>query len=160
MDANSKMNFLNNIPAGEVLNCPACGAANKATKSKCFVCGAALKAGTQEAAPADPRQEMASLDAAVEEKAPVAPKVEETLPPIGATEDKAPAFGGAKEELPPIGKVEEKTPAFGTVEEKKPSKGKTAPKAAEPEEESEVSAFAQGLPKWSLEPPQIAIRRR
>lgn len=34
------------------------------------------------------------------------------------------------------------------------------PEAPVQEEEEPLSAFAQGLPDWDLEPPQILVRRR
>ena len=48
--------------------------------------------------------------------------------------------------------TETSAPAFGSVENAVTDKTR---KYVEPN-----NAFAQGLPEWSLEPPQVAIRRR
>ena len=161
MDANSKMNFLNNLPAGDVISCPVCGTANKATKEKCFVCSAVLKTAAQTGAPAATAVEQVSFKAVAEEKHPPVGKTVEKLPPISKAEKNAPAFGTMEEKLPSVGEVEDKSPAFGAVEEKNPkSKTPAIPRVEEDDDRTEVCAFAQGLPKWSLEPPQVAIRRR
>ena len=71
--------------------------------------------------------------------------------------DTAPAFATA-EETPAVSQ----SPAFSSVEEKS-SKVKAPAFVSVPvaqEEEEPKSAFAQGLPEWSLEPPMMVVRRK
>ena len=79
------------------------------------------------------------------ESAPAFAPAAEPAPAATSTES-VPAFAPAKDPAP----VSEATPAFAPV--------KPAQKAEQIEEP--ISAFAEGLPSWSIEPPQIMVRRR
>lgn len=99
MDAKSKANFINSVGSVEMVNCPACGSANKANRSVCFLCGA----------------------------------------PMHATE----GAETSKQEFASIDQNSQEAPAVVQKPYVEPS-----------------CAFAEGLPDWSIEPPQLGVRRR
>ena len=134
MDARSKASFVNAVADGQLLVCPNCQFGNPLDSRFCIKCGHQLK----ENKPVD--------------TAPAFASVEET-PAVS----QSPAFTSV-EETPAVSQ----SPAFAAVEEKA-AKTKAPAFASVPvvqEEEEPKSAFAQGLPEWSLEPPMMVVRRK
>lgn len=134
MDAN----FSN--PVNEnVTFCPQCGAKNHADSRFCLSCGQELNAAA-EAAPA------------------FAPVAEEA--PSADISSSSPAFASVEE--PAVEDISSSTPAFAAAEE---TAAQSAPAFAAVEEVKSVSyeepksAFAEGLPSWTIEPPQVMVRR-
>lgn len=136
MDATSNANLINSVAEGTTIPCPACGAALPPDSQFCTVCGQVLE---QKAPEAD---------------APAFAPVEEETPAFAPVEEDAPAFAPVEEEAPAFAPAEEETPAFAPAEEEVPAK---APKHAYVEP---VSVFADGLPAWDIEPPQVVVRKR
>lgn len=151
MDAKSKVNFIHSVADGQKIPCPKCGALNRTGARFCITCGAAL--------------------GQAEEPAPV---VEELIcPKCGTVNESGYKFcvscgtpleqGDAPKEEPdaPFAPIKEVAPK----KEEEPSEPKqAAPVAAVffqvEEEEEEVSIFAEGLPAWDIEPPQMLVRRK
>ena len=134
MDARSKASFVNAVADGQLLVCPNCQFGNPLDSRFCIKCGHQLK----ENKPVD--------------TAPAFASVEET-PAVS----QAPAFASV-EETPAVSQ----SPAFASVEET-PAVSQSPAFASVPvvqEEEEPKSAFAQGLPEWSLEPPMMVVRRK
>ena len=164
MDARSKASFINAVADGQLLVCPNCQFGNPLDSRFCIKCGHQLK----ENKPVD----TAPAFAAVEEtpaasQSPAFASVEES-PAVS----QSPAFASVEEtpavsQSPAFASVEEtpavsQSPAFAAVEEKA-AKTKAPAFASVPvvqEEEEPKSAFAQGLPEWSLEPPMMVVRRK
>ncbi len=102
---------------------------------------------------------------------------EESAPAFAASEENnTPAFSEASDfadaaeldstiiQSPKIKPLEKTAaPAFGSVEENKEEAEKAEPAAEEKKARKayteEDFAFATGLPEWSLEPPQVMVRR-
>ena len=134
MDARSKASFVNAVADGQLLVCPNCQFGNPLDSRFCIKCGHQLK----ENKPVDTTPAFAA--------------VEET-----SAVSQSPAFASV-EETPAVSQ----SPAFAAVEEKA-AKTKAPAFASVPvvqEEEEPKSAFAQGLPEWSLEPPMMVVRRK
>ena len=134
MDARSKASFVNAVADGQLLVCPNCQFGNPLASRFCIKCGHQLK----ENKPVD--------------TAPAFASVEET-PAVS----QSPAFTSV-EETPAVSQ----SPAFASVEET-PAVSQSPAFASVPvvqEEEEPKSAFAQGLPEWSLEPPMMVVRRK
>ena len=134
MDARSKASFVNAVADGQLLVCPNCQFGNPLDSRFCIKCGHQLK----ENKPVDTTPAFAS--------------VEET-PAVS----QSPAFTSV-EETPAVSQ----SPAFASVEET-PAVSQSPAFASVPvvqEEEEPKSAFAQGLPEWSLEPPMMVVRRK
>ncbi len=134
MDARSKASFINAVADGQLLVCPNCQFGNPLDSRFCIKCGHQLK----ENKPVDTTPAFAA--------------VEET-----SAVSQSPAFASV-EETPAVSQ----SPAFAAVEEKA-AKTKAPAFASVPvvqEEEEPKSAFAQGLPEWSLEPPMMVVRRK
>ncbi len=134
MDARSKASFVNAVADGQLLVCPNCQFGNPLDSRFCIKCGHQLK----ENKPVD--------------TAPAFASVEET-PAVS----QSPAFTSV-EETPAVSQ----SPAFASVEET-PAVSQSPAFASVPvvqEEEEPKSAFAQGLPEWSLEPPMMVVRRK
>ena len=134
MDARSKASFINAVADGQLLVCPNCQFGNPLDSRFCIKCGHQLK----ENKPVD--------------TAPAFASVEET-PAVS----QSPAFTSV-EETPAVSQ----SPAFASVEET-PAVSQSPAFASVPvvqEEEEPKSAFAQGLPEWSLEPPMMVVRRK
>ena len=134
MDARSKASFINAVADGQLLVCPNCQFGNPLESRFCIKCGHQLK----ENKPVDTTPAFAA--------------VEET-----SAVSQSPAFASV-EETPAVSQ----SPAFAAVEEKA-AKTKAPAFASVPvvqEEEEPKSAFAQGLPEWSLEPPMMVVRRK
>lgn len=134
MDARSKASFINAVADGQLLVCPNCQFGNPLDSRFCIKCGHQLK-----------------------ENKPV-----DTTPAFAAAEEtsavsQSPAFASV-EETPAVSQ----SPAFASVEET-PAVSQSPAFASVPvvqEEEEPKSAFAQGLPEWSLEPPMMVVRRK
>ena len=134
MDARSKASFVNAVADGQLLVCPNCQFGNPLDSRFCIKCGHQLK----ENKPVDTTPAFASV---------------EESPAVS----QSPAFASV-EETPAVSQ----SPAFAAVEEKA-AKTKAPAFASVPvvqEEEEPKSAFAQGLPEWSLEPPMMVVRRK
>ena len=144
MNGISNADFVNSAAAGKAVQCQFCGAQNQYGNKFCIKCGHALIYASPRSAP--------PAAAAKPEK-----KAEPGTP-----------FAAAKPEK----KTEPGTPFAAAKPEKKAKPG-TPFAAAKPEkktafetfeevlkEQEEVSVFAQGLPEWDLEPPQIMVRRK
>ena len=154
MDAN----IINTVASGAGITCPNCNTMNEADSLFCFVCGTKLA----DVAPA------AFEPVAAAETATAFEPVEttETVNPfesVGATE--------TTNAFEPVNVIEtvkedekkEVAPAFTPVNEVKAEEPEVkAPEAVKPVNNyvEPESVFAQGLPEWSVEPPQVVVRRR
>ena len=149
MDARSKASFINAVADGQLLVCPNCQFGNPLDSRFCIKCGHQLK----ENKPVDTAPAFASVEETpAVSQSPAFTSVEET-PAVS----QSPAFASV-EETPAVSQ----SPAFASVEEKS-SKIKAPAFVSVPivqEEEEPKSAFAQGLPEWSLEPPMMVVRRK
>ena len=132
MDAKSKANFINSVAAGTAIPCPKCGTVNESDSRFCYSCGTELSVPQtpQVAAPAFEQIEEEETSAQVKEKE---------------------AFAQIKEKETSV-QVKEKE-AFAQVMEKE--KTVQVSRYVEPK-----NVFAQGLPEWDIEPPQVMVRRR
>ena len=134
MDAKSKAEFINAVASGAEIPCPQCGARNTSSSKYCMTCGAELSVSEKQttAAPAfaPVSDENASPEAPANNAPAFAPVSDENASPEAPAND-APAFEPAKAAPPPV------------VE-----------KYVEPH-----NVFADGLPEWSIEPPQVMVRR-
>ncbi len=157
-------NMTNNIAADKPLVCPQCGKNNKAVAKFCVGCGFKFEQPAPAAAAFAPVEEKTSTVAF----APAEEKKEEPVLVFAPAEEKkeeaAPVFAPAEPEK------EAAAPVFTPAEDKK-----DAAPAFAPEEKKEAvanpvvtevkyvapeDAFAKGLPSWSVEPPQVMVRRR
>lgn len=154
MDAN----IINTVASGAGITCPNCNTMNEADSLFCFVCGTKLA----DVAPA------AFEPVAAAETATAFEPVEttETVNPfesVGATE--------TTNAFEPVNVIEtvkedekkEVAPAFTPVNEVKAEEPEVkAPEVVKPVNNyvEPESVFAQGLPEWSVEPPQVVVRRR
>ena len=130
MDAKSKAAFINSVAAGDQKPCPKCNQLNSASAKFCRFCGQKLEENAQ-AAPEPVK---------VPEPA-AAPEPVKVPEPAAAPEPvKVPEPAAAPEPV----QTPSSAPVFETVEERN-----------EP-----VSVFAEGLPDWNIEPPQIMVRRK
>ena len=149
MDARSKASFINAVADGQLLVCPNCQFGNPLDSRFCIKCGHQLK----ENKPVDTTPAFAAVEeTSAVSQSPAFASVEET-PAVS----QSPAFASV-EETPAVSQ----SPAFAAVEEKA-AKTKAPAFASVPvvqEEEEPKSAFAQGLPEWSLEPPMRVVRRK
>lgn len=165
----------------ENLQCPNCNTVNKADSRFCIGCGAELN----QKASIDTAPAFATVKEQPAENAEPNTVDEEATEGLADATDTTPAFAAAEEQptedAEPNTVTEEVTekladatdmaPAFATVEarsEEIPEKNvevNETSKAVEPifvQEEIDddsVSVFAQGLPEWNLEPPQVMVRR-
>ena len=149
MDARSKASFINAVADGQLLVCPNCQFGNPLDSRFCIKCGHQLN----ENKPVDTAPAFATVEETpAASQSPAFASVEET-PAVS----QSPAFASV-EESPAVSQ----SPAFAAVEEKA-AKTKAPAFASVPvvqEEEEPKSAFAQGLPEWSLEPPMMVVRRK
>lgn len=174
MDTNKNADFINSVASGERIPCPQCGSPNRPNGKFCVYCGSTLN--FQNEAQAEPTQTTtkptqsntplkdAFATTKTQSPAPAfAPiKSSQTEPNASAEKEKStsPAFPCANKadktqshtaKSEPIKQTKNAAPAFAPV----PKVTENVNKYEEPE-----SVFAQGLPKWDLEPPQIKVRRR
>lgn len=165
----------------ENLQCPNCNTVNKADSRFCIGCGAELKKDI----PVDTAPAFATIEEQPAEDPEPNAVAEETDEALADAVDTAPAFATvdeqpaeatepnavAEEAAEALADASDTAPAFATVEAQSVDIPETdvevneTPKAAEPiflQEETaddSVSVFAQGLPEWNLEPPQVMVRR-
>ena len=160
MDARSKASFINAVADGKLLVCPNCQFGNPLDSRFCIKCGHQLK----ENKPVDTTPAFAAVEeTSAVSQSPAFASVEETPAVSHASVEETPAVS----QSPAFASVEEtpavsQSPAFAAVEEKA-AKTKAPAFASVPvvqEEEEPKSAFAQGLPEWSLEPPMMVVRRK
>lgn len=149
---NYKANCINAVADGSVIICPQCNASNQSNNKFCATCGTALTAQSIENA-----------------NTPAFTSVSEDAPSANA-----PAFASVEEgpvSAPAFASVEEapvSAPAFAAVNETAAAESVPAFKSAEADVKqaenndavNSESAFANGLPSWSIEPPQVMVRRR
>lgn len=129
MDAKSKAEFINAIASGSGMPCPKCGAVNKADSRFCIVCGTALTASQE------------------------APTGAPAFAPIAETAPSGTAAGNTADV-----RAADVNPAAASTAEVKPAAEKPA-EAKEVKYVAPENVFAQGLPAWSVEPPQVMVRR-
>lgn len=154
MDAN----IINTVASGAGITCPNCNTMNEADSLFCFVCGTKL---------ADVASAAFEPVAAAETATAFEPVAStETVNPfesVGATE--------TTNAFEPVNVIEtvkedekkEVAPAFTPVNEVKAEEPEVkAPEVVKPVNNyvEPESVFAQGLPEWSVEPPQVVVRRR
>lgn len=131
MDAKSKADFINSVGAGTVIPCPKCGTVNESDSKFCMSCGTNLSA------PQTPQTDGPAFAPIEEKKTPV--QVEERETPMQVKEKETPVQA-EKRETPM--QAEEKAAPVQILKYVEPS-----------------NAFAEGLPEWSIEPPQVMVRR-
>ena len=138
MDAN----FINTVASGQGIPCPNCNTMNEADSLFCFVCGTKLAVTPTAFEPVE-TTETTNAFAPVETTettnafAPVTETVSEKV-----NNNVAPAFT-------PVNEVKAEEPVVKAPEVVKPVSNYVEPE----------SVFAQGLPEWSVEPPQVVVRR-
>lgn len=146
MNGISNTDMVNLAAAGESIQCASCGTMNKYGNKFCIKCGSGLIYGAPEA-------DKSSASASV----PFAEAVSETN---SSTAQEGEVFAKAVSDTKEAFKSASGGGTDDTAKDKK-SDGlpfaKVAKHAAEPEE---VSVFAQGLPEWNIEPPQVMVRRK
>ena len=136
MDAKSRADFLNSLASGETVECPNCGAVVASGKKFCRSCGYnfAQVGNTASESPTPTRIAKPNSDS------PFAPAEQTEIPhkPKVSAPVSSPTSGAA----------------FLSTEEKA-SDSRAQPVADEP-----TCAFAQGLPSWSITPPQTMVRKK
>lgn len=139
MNAKSKADFIHAVAGGGKIPCPNCNTLNEADSKFCITCGAKLVRS-------EPKPE-ADLPFRKVEQDPPVQKPEGDLPFRKVEPPAEPAAETAQKEVP-----------FQTVSN-----------AQAPETKQEIpyvvyaepkSVFAEGLPEWSIEPPQVVVRRK
>ncbi len=155
MDAKSKANFINSVAGGQGIPCPNCNTLNEADSRFCIACGTPLSPKKPENAvpfaAAEPSQEPTQEAASPQEPTPT-PAAEPSQEPVPEAASSRQPFPAAEPSRPPVRprpvqarpkQAEQPKPAAPTV------------KYIEPE-----SVFAEGLPSWDIEPPQVVVRRK
>lgn len=180
MDARSKANFINSVAGGQGIPCPNCNTLNEADSRFCIACGTPLSskkpenavpfaaaepvqeptptpaaASSQEPTPtpaAELSQEPAFAEAPSQEKEPV-PAAEPSQQPFPTAEpSQQQPFAAAEPSRPP---VRPRPVQSRTKQAEQPKPAAPTVKYVEPE-----SVFAEGLPSWDIEPPQVVVRRK
>ena len=168
MDAKSKANFINSVAGGQGIPCPNCNTLNEADSRFCIACGTPLSQKkpenavpfaaaepVQEPTPtpaAEPSQEPAFAAAPSQEKEPV-PAAEPSQQPFPTAEpSQQQPFAAAEPSRPP---VRPRPVQSRTKQAEQPKSAAPTVKYVEPE-----SVFAEGLPSWDIEPPQVVVRRK
>ena len=154
MDAN----IINTVASGEGRPCPNCNTMNDADSLFCFVCGTKLEAIAPAAfepvvtpEPANAFEPVVTPEPANAFEPVVTPEPANAFEPVNINEtvnetekqEAAPAFT-------PVNEVKAEEPVVKAPEAVKPVSNYVEPE----------SVFAQGLPEWSIEPPQVVVRRR
>ena len=169
--------------------CISCGCKNSADSRFCISCGKEIeaietiekeepvKAELPEMVDCDRTISLADLEKAKADNGVAFAEVTDDATVIGKAsqqeafapaDDKAAAFSFVEDTAmnrKEAAVVTDTAPAFGAVPEKTPEKApEKAPekKAAAPVKtyEEDNFAFASGLPEWSIEPPQVMVRRK
>ena len=158
MDAKSKANFINSVAGGQGIPCPNCSTLNEADSKFCIACGTPLTQKKPENAvpfaTAEPVQEPTPTPAAApsQEKEPV-PAAEPSQQPFPTAEpSQQQPFAAAEPSRPP---VRPRPVQSRTKQAEQPKSAAPTEKYVEPE-----SVFAEGLPSWDIEPPQVVVRRK
>lgn len=158
MDAKSKANFINSVAGGQGIPCPNCNTLNEADSKFCIACGTPLTQKKPENvvpfATAEPVQEPTPTPAAApsQEKEPV-PAAEPSQQPFPTAEpSQQQPFAAAEPSRPP---VRPRPVQSRTKQAEQPKSAAPTEKYVEPE-----SVFAEGLPSWDIEPPQVVVRRK
>lgn len=166
MDARSKANFINSVAGGQGIPCPNCNTLNEADSRFCIACGTPLSSKkpenavpfaaaepVQEPTPAaELSQEPAFAEAPSQEKEPV-PAAEPSQQPFPTAEpSQQQPFAAAEPSRPP---VRPRPVQSRTKQAEQPKPAAPTVKYVEPE-----SVFAEGLPSWDIEPPQVVVRRK
>lgn len=148
MDAKSKANFINSVAGGQGIPCPNCNTLNEADSKFCIACGTPLTQKKPENvvpfATAEPVQEPTPTPAA-------APSQEKEPVPAAEPSQQQP-FAAAEPSRPP---VRPRPVQSRTKQAEQPKSAAPTEKYVEPE-----SVFAEGLPSWDIEPPQVVVRRK
>ena len=178
MDAKSKANFINSVAGGQGIPCPNCNTLNEADSRFCIACGTPLspkkpenavpfaaaepsQEPTQEAASrqeptpipaAEPTQEQAFAAAPTQEKEPVSEAVSSGQPFPTADPSQQQPFSAAEPSRPPM---RPRPVQSRPKQAEQPKPAAPTEKYIEPE-----SVFAEGLPSWDIEPPQVVVRRK
>ena len=134
MDAKSKADFINSVASGSIVPCPKCGTNNNSGSKFCISCGESLSA------PAEAQNDVPAFAPA-------------------EAQNNAPAFAPTE--------PQNNVPAFAPAKESENGTAPDVPKASEAANKPEIpvkyeepnNVFAQGLPEWSIEPPQVMVRR-
>lgn len=157
MDARSKANFINSVAGGQGIPCPNCNTLNEADSRFCIACGTPLSSKKPENAvpfaAAEPVQEPTPTPAAELSQEPAfaeAPSQEKE--PVPAAEPSQQPFPTAEPSRPP---VRPRPVQSRTKQAEQPKPAAPTVKYVEPE-----SVFAEGLPSWDIEPPQVVVRRK
>lgn len=167
MDAKSKANFINSVAGGQGIPCPKCNTLNEVDSRFCIACGTPLSPkkteNTVPFAAAESSREP-TLDATSSQEAPPTPVVEPPQEPVFAA---APT-----QEEEPIPEAASSRQPFPTAEPTRqpvrPRPVQSRPKQAEQPKPvtptvkyiEPESVFAEGLPPWDIEPPQVLVRRK
>lgn len=170
MDAKSKANFINSVAGGQGIPCPNCNTLNEADSKFCIACGTPLTQKKPENvvpfATAEPVQESTPTSAAAssQEQTPtpaVAPSQEKE--PVPAAEPSQQPFPTAEpSQQQPFAAAEPSRPPVRPRPVQSRTKQAEQPKSAAPTEKyvEPESVFAEGLPSWDIEPPQVVVRRK
>ena len=170
MDAKSKANFINSVAGGQGIPCPNCNTLNEADSRVCIACGTPLSPKKPENvvpfATAEPVQEPTPTSAAASSQEPtptpaVAPSQEKE--PVPAAEPSQQPFPTAEpSQQQPFAAAEPSRPPVRPRPVQSRTKQAEQPKSAAPTEKyvEPESVFAEGLPSWDIEPPQVVVRRK
>lgn len=170
MDAKSKANFINSVAGGQGIPCPNCNTLNEADSRFCIACGTPLSQKKPENAvpfaAAEPVQEPTPTSAAASSQEPTptpaaAPSQEKE--PVPAAEPSQQPFPTAEPSQqqpfaaaePSRSPVRPRPVQSRTKQAEQPKSAASTEKYVEPE-----SVFAEGLPSWDIEPPQVVVRRK
>ena len=155
MDAKAKANFINSVAKDNNIPCQSCGGLNNAGAKFCKFCGTKL-AQPQPTPIPDPQPVPGPQPMPVPEPQPTPAPDPQPMP----VPDPQP--------VPTPQPVAEGDMPFKSIDKSQPV-SKPQP-VHQPEQKAEpvgsfyyeepVSVFAQGLPEWSVEPPQVMVRRK
>jgi ribonuclease E len=151
MNAKMRANFINSVAEGQTVPCPNCNAANPVDAKFCGICGTPLKKAPE------PTVEPAAEPVPERESTPTVVKAEPVSVP--AAEPQAPAAAETAESAAPA----PKTAAFAPIMQQKNEETVTVPMPQVPQPpvvEEPKAAFAEGLPEWNIEPPQVVVRKK
>lgn len=161
MDARSKANFINSVAGGQGIPCPNCNTLNEADSKFCIACGTPLtQKKSENAVPfatAEPPQEP-TQEAVSPQKPAQAPAAEPSQKPAfaAAVQEKEPVPEEASSRQPfPTAEPSRQTVQSRPKQAEQPKPAAPTVKYIEPE-----SVFAEGLPSWDIEPPQVVVRRK
>ena len=167
MDAKSKANFINSVAGGQEIPCPNCNTLNEADSKFCIACGTPLvQKKSENAMPfvaADPAQQPTSTPAAdpaqKKEQAPASTSSRQPFPTAEPAQQPFPTAEPAQQPFPTAEPAQQ--PVRPRPVQSRPKQAEQ-PKPAEPAVKyiEPESVFAEGLPSWDIEPPQVVVRRK